>query len=299
MTQDEYIAQLEDKLNDLSGKIDALSETVHIQNKVMEGIITIKNGQLRLGGGIIGPAAAGQGAIPLRVYDSPNIGISGRFLGFAAVSGGRDTAAELISTAMGVVSEASLVKDADGRNLESEAQVSFQHAPNDPLLQSFFFGFRSPIVANGLIRGMITQGGNTLTDMSQNWGTDMLAGAVVYIQSADLVYQEAFNIISNTKNTLTIQGTWASPSNQYPYLVETPVFLGGANYPWKRVYTKDDIRFGIGPSNGTTVCWIKQGVGSPEGVVTAQGGSLYMDRSGNRLYVKQSSGFTSTGWVIK
>lgn len=41
-----------------------------------------------------------------------------------------------------------------------------------------------------------------------------------------------------------------------------------------------------------------EGSGSPEGAVTAKGGSLYSDNTGFRLYVKQSAS-GNTGWVVK
>lgn len=49
------------------------------------------------------------------------------------------------------------------------------------------------------------------------------------------------------------------------------------------------------------VTWT-QGVGNPNGVVTASPGSLYSDTSGGgaaRLWVKESGGSGNTGWVAK
>ena len=39
------------------------------------------------------------------------------------------------------------------------------------------------------------------------------------------------------------------------------------------------------------------GVGSPEGVVTASPGAVYIDTSTNSLWVKRTGTHTNTGWV--
>lgn len=44
---------------------------------------------------------------------------------------------------------------------------------------------------------------------------------------------------------------------------------------------------------------VLRGQGSPEGVVVASLGRLYVDAVAGRLYVKQSGANTSTGWVMK
>lgn len=54
---------------------------------------------------------------------------------------------------------------------------------------------------------------------------------------------------------------------------------------------------GSAPSNG-----IYSGTGSPNGVVTASPGSMYLNRSGGAnttLYIKESGSATNTGWVAK
>lgn len=45
---------------------------------------------------------------------------------------------------------------------------------------------------------------------------------------------------------------------------------------------------------------ILEGFGTPEAVVTARLGTLYIDRTNGRLYVKQTgAATTNTGWVLK
>lgn len=55
---------------------------------------------------------------------------------------------------------------------------------------------------------------------------------------------------------------------------------------------------GVTAYNGPTL----RGAGSPEGVVAAQIGTLYVNTAGGAsitLYVKTSGGVTSTGWTAK
>jgi hypothetical protein len=112
---------------------------------------------------------------------------------------------------------------------------------------------------------------------------------------------EAYRISSNTSTVITISGNWTSATGTYNYFVLAPVFLGSAESPWRRLYVGDDIRLSYGSSGGTQVRWIKWGNGSPEGVVTASVGSLYLrfdGGAGSTLYVKES-GTGNTGWVAK
>jgi hypothetical protein len=66
-----------------------------------------------------------------------------------------------------------------------------------------------------------------------------------------------------------------------------------ANDPiWKRILVKAINRFST---------YYYDGTGSPEGVVTARPGSIYLNKSGGAsttLYVKES-GTSNTGWVAK
>lgn len=56
--------------------------------------------------------------------------------------------------------------------------------------------------------------------------------------------------------------------------------------------TINTVKYHIGQ-----IFW-SSGFGTPEGVVTAQPGSLYTDQTGGKLYVKET-GVGNTGWVIK
>lgn len=62
----------------------------------------------------------------------------------------------------------------------------------------------------------------------------------------------------------------------------------------------DTGRIQLGPSSNYG--WIMRGQGSPEGVQTGYGGSIYLRSDGGPgtyLYVKESSSWGNTGWVAK
>lgn len=168
--------------------------------------------------------------------------------------------------------------------------------------RSFFLGSRTPQV-RGI--GTIASGGSVLVDSNANFATNVLQFALLTVNNA-----ETYRIISNTTNTITI-GT-ANPngattlstfnvSGTFSYYVETPMLLGSSDIPWTRLYVGEDIRLGYGSSAGTAVRYIKWGFGSPEGVITANTGSLYLRFDGGTttsLYVK-TSGTGNTGWTAK
>lgn len=169
---------------------------------------------------------------------------------------------------------------------------------------AFLNAQRTPIV---LSTGSITNGGNTLTDTKQNFATNELIGLILLLENSSGDILEAYTISSNTATTITINGTWTSATGTYNYYVFCPVFLGSADSPWGRAYfgdrnnDKKAIRLGYGSSDGSQVIWICYGSGSPEGVVAANVGSLYLRTdggTGTTLYVKES-GTGKTGWVAK
>lgn len=175
------------------------------------------------------------------------------------------------------------------------------------------FGFvtfeRTPLVYSS---GSITQGGSTLTDSDAKFIENAFVGCILVMYNAAGAIAEAHTIISNTANVITIgrynslgvptAGAFLSASGSYNYGVRTPVFLGSADIPLSRVYVGEDIRLGYGASGGTQVRYIKWGNGSPEGVVTANIGSLYLRLDGSTsttLYVKTANNGSATGWTAK
>ncbi|HFZ5878894.1 TPA: hypothetical protein ACILGS_004714, partial [Escherichia coli] len=59
----------------------------------------------------------------------------------------------------------------------------------------------------------------------------------------------------------------------------------------------DGLLFAYEKVRGTTLFGIYRGSGSPEGVVTAPQGSMYIDYNGD--WYQKKTGTGNTGWVLK
>lgn len=181
------------------------------------------------------------------------------------------------------------------------SQIQIEHQEGG---LSFFYGFRPPLYS-GPIPGTanvinITSGQSTISDPRQTFVTNELAGAYISVVGTSSNTLETHLIASNTATQITIATTWGF-TESVSYVVFVPMYLGAANYPWQRMYLMGDLRFGRGASAGANVIYIKYGSGSPEGVVTANIGSLYLRTDGGAnttLYVKES-GTGNTGWIAK
>jgi hypothetical protein len=185
-------------------------------------------------------------------------------------------------------------------NKSENSQIQMEHQEGTVL--SFFYGFRPPLAA-GPSPGdtiNITSGENTISDTKQTFTTNELACAYISVVGRTTGTLETHLISSNTATQITIATTWGF-SESVGYAAFVPMYLGAANYPWQRLYLMGDLRFGRGASAGANVIYIKYGSGSPEGVVTANIGSLYLRTDGSTsttLYVK-TSGTGNTGWSAK
>jgi hypothetical protein len=62
-------------------------------------------------------------------------------------------------------------------------------------------------------KGSLTKGGNTFTDPNAHWYTDSLKGKTIRVGG------ETHTIVSNTANTITIDGTWTLNTGAYGYSV--------------------------------------------------------------------------------
>jgi hypothetical protein len=181
-----------------------------------------------------------------------------------------------------------------------EGQLTMEYQPD--INRLFIYSFLTPVVQG---TGFIETGGNTLTDhtakfVSNQFSATAYNNGVLYIVNT-LGQYDAHKILSNTSDTITIDGTWVFDGGSYDYYLFFPAYLGSASFPFKRLYVGEDIRLGYGDSAGTQVAYIKFGNGSPEGEVTAPMGSLYLNLDGGAnttLYVK-TSGTGNTGWTAK
>jgi hypothetical protein len=200
-------------------------------------------------------------------------------------------------------------------NSSLNTQVFLQDQVDSTAFNSFFYGYRKPLYqTNTGATSSVTSAGNTLTDTNKNWATDELAGAHINIYNSSASLQFTRQIASNTATVITIDGTWPATVSGGTYLVFMPVFLGSAESPWRQVYAggtdvssggdgsvRRAIRIGYGTTAGADVIGIYYGTSTPEGVVTANVGSLFLRTDGGAsttLYVK-TSGTSNTGWTAK
>lgn len=188
---------------------------------------------------------------------------------------------------------------------------------------SVFAGAAKPFYFN--TNKSITSGGNTLTDTTWNWKPSTvspaydgeLAGCYIAIYDSSFTLLEVKQIASNTASVITIDGTWINTISNCKYQTFNPVILGDSALRWERLnLIGKDIssggtgaqRLGIGMGLSGLAIGVYYGNGSPEGVVTANIGSLYLRLDGSTsttLYVKTGAGLVSdtppfsTGWTAK
>lgn len=158
-------------------------------------------------------------------------------------------------------------------------QLNLLHQPNNISNQSFITAFRPPVYANFPGTTITTtMGGNTVTTSGYGFTIDSLANALINIFNASGTLIETQIIVSNTDTVITISGTWLASTIAGTLGILQPVFLGAADTPYQRLYTREGttggLRFGIGPTSG------------------GQNGLLYMDSSGN-LYWRDKVGTSS------
>jgi len=195
-----------------------------------------------------------------------------------------------------------LLAGGEGSNTYNSTQLMLENQPGTTggTNQSFYYAFRPPIWQNGGIS--ITSGTNTFTDNKRNWAVNSLINAYVNLTNSTGVFKETRKITANTATQITVDANFTFTDSNSTYHIFMPVYLGGADFPWRRIYTMEDIRFGRGTSGGTDVIFIKFGSGTPEGAITANVGSLYLRTNGGAnttLYVKESGNGANTGWIAK
>ena len=153
------------------------------------------------------------------------------------------------------------------------SQLVLQHQPKGYSNWTFFYGNRPPIV----LFKADSISGNKISVTNIDFETNELAGTVVKITSSRGLLEDSLEIVSNTKNEITLSNT-TSASGPTCFVFNT-IYLGSADYPWRRAYVSEGsgagIRFGYGPT----------GEGS--------NGLLYMNSNGNLIW-RNKSGSTST-----
>jgi len=161
----------------------------------------------------------------------------------------------------------------------AQLTIENQSGTDSSTKQTFFYGFRGRVYSSD--DGTVSSGGTTMTTSKFSFVVDELVGQYITVTNPNLTTEfQAYEIASNTTNSVTITGgTWSFSSSQNaPFTIFTPVYLGSGNYPWRRFYVRDGsaggVRFGFGPTNG------------------GQNGLLYMD--GQDLKWRQPDGTVKT-----
>lgn len=165
-------------------------------------------------------------------------------------------------------------------NTAKGAQFTIEHqkSTDGSTNQTFIYSYRNPVYIG--TSGSVSSGGTTLSQNEFAWTTNELDGAyVIAYDSANPGQFDVFEIASNTSSTITITGgTWTFTDSSGAWTVFVPVYLGSADYPYRRLYTMNGtaggVRFGPGDTAG------------------GQNGLLYMDSAGD-IYWRNKSG-TST-----
>jgi len=215
--------------------------------------LQIKEGGLMVAGGVSQPGAENSFILPLVIPDQINLLGEKRALGFG-IGVPKDLKGIQTEQIVGALSiqrgdktlptDNKIFSRSDNVQALNLTEILVYHLPYDsPGDWSFLCGLRTPILAS---TGRINGGGSVLTDISLNLVVNELAGAILNLYGTSTT---SYIIASNTATTITITGTFADASNNYTYSIFKPVYLGAATFPWRRLYIKDDIRFGIGPTD--------------------------------------------------
>ena len=322
------VQELSDALKKLEGQLLQYQENLKVHQHTgidsssqTEGKPDLKAATLSLSGGV--SFGASVGSAPLNIYDiDPDISQTRCSFGAQINVIGKGSAGEQMEGVLAVGKNIITLPNIFDFDAFNTAEVSILHLPNDilhvnqtPFLTtppySFFIGIRTPFIdKTKSATGLIVNAGNTLTDTTLNLKINSLVGCriVLYSLNAQLqkVSLEAHIITVNTQTVITISGSagWLSASGNYFYEVYNPMFLGSADNPWRCLYVDNEnglaIRFGVGPTSGTQFMGFYYAYGDPNGFITANPGSIYMNLSagaGTTLYIKESGVQTNTGWV--
>lgn len=204
----------------------------------------------------------------------------------------------------------------------SFVELTMSHSPKDQPwyvfgkragTAAYLFARRTPyVIGEGIVDG------KTLTDTGANFtpgrsplsaaeryittSTNSMVHGVCIIKNQDFVTLEANRILEVTKTEIICENDWVN-QGKFRYEVLIPVVLGTANAPFNIGYFGDGLVLGYGARTAnnpiTSITW---GSGSPEGQILAAQGSMYLNQTGGAgtcLYIKESGGFSTTGWVAK
>ena len=328
------VARLKQQASDLQAKYAAHQHQPGDGTSALEGRPDLKAATLSLSGGqILSGSPFAETALTL--YDmmnpsTPRNNVSRRAIGEQIAVSNKGLANEQDQALVSVGSDVAVIKNKYDFSITGAdvSQINILHFPNDTGVTtpggvrtvaspSFFTGFRTPYIANNkeTPTGVIVHGGHTLTDNTLNVVPNSLVGSRINIYDANGLV-EGWDIGGNTATEIFIDGGWLYGSGTYFYEVYSPMYLGSADNPWRRLYVANQgadsglaIRFGEGPtskpatsSGAQSVFGLYYGNGFPNGSVTANPGSIYINwggGTGTTLSIKESGEATNTGWVSK
>lgn len=310
----EELSSLKTRLDSFSQRFDNHRHTGTDNSNELGGVGELKGSSITLSGGqkIIGSENLIKDTIS--IVDNNNVEQSLRrsgSLAYQTLNKGNPTeTCNLVLGAGRVFIESASQYDFRYFN---QTQLQLQHLTNpvdgsipNNITTSFFFAVRTPVIFRTSSFGFspigsITNGGNTLTDLTiSGLQPDSAIGAYIQILDKDDNIIESRRIASNTSTVFTIEGTWSiAATGKYWYKVSAQPLLGSADYPWGRVYVNNigdskAIRLGVGSSGGSQPIWICFGPGDPNNVVNANPGSIYLrtdNAPGTALYIKQNFSF--------
>ena len=152
--------------------------------------------------------------------------------------------------------------DTDATDGSENTQITIEHQGNTTgnisgtggINDTFFYGIRAPIFTG--TRAAVASGTTLLKTNEFSFKANELDGAnIAVFDSANPTQFDVYEIASNTNNEIIVTGgTWTFTDTSASWVIFMPVYLGSAQYPWRRVYTSDGsaggIRFGMGDTNG-------------------------------------------------
>lgn len=319
------IEQLTIELEDLKKKVERLLTHKHLGNdgsSLFDGSTDFIGKSLVLGGGV---SQAGKVFAPVNIVDSTvNDALtpdrSPRSANLAIWVSDKYTTAEQDNFLFSVSkidpdSNSIPVDNIDWVNNWNETRIRVAQNPfttagfSGPSVigpLGFLIGEKSPLIQSV---GTLSAGGSTMVDSDAKFPVDGLVGSVITIYDSSKNIICSYRVTSNTANTVSmgdynsagtvVAASFPDLSGSYSYNISGGLLLGSAEIPFDRLYVGQDIRMGYGSSGGDQVIYIKWGNGSPEGVVTANIGSIYLRKDGGAgtvLYVKEANNGAATGW---
>lgn len=141
-------------------------------------------------------------------------------------------------------------KGTDDTDTTANTQIQVQH---DKGGNSFMYGFRPPIyISTAEDKALATSGGtSTLTDPRFNWTTNELVGSFVHLVTSGSIV-ETLEVASNTATVITFSETATSSDGNYAYTLFKPMYVGAADYPWRKCYVFDGASSGLQIGIGTS-----------------------------------------------